>query len=214
MKSKETLSLSTLLATVGIGLGIASLLVPWFAFRRDKAILLIEEPALGFAASGDVEKRPWWGALPPEGGTCYHLRAARTVVYDSRLSDVEVAMVHWGGRVASVLMFVNVLAWLGVFGGGIGHYNLRPWVLLLLVFSCVLVALFVPCSVIFSVVGNACLGERKGALSIVPERVILQEVSLLRVGPLLLASGTMLEVAAVVLVIWARRRLAGVRRDK
>jgi hypothetical protein len=36
----------------------------------------------------------------------------------------------------------------------------------------------------------------------------------LRVGPLLLASGTMLEVAAVVLVIWARRRLAGARRDK
>jgi hypothetical protein len=212
MAKIEGFGLATLLATVGIGLSVASLLIPWFAFQRDEAVLLILRPALGFDADGTVEKRPWWGALPPEGGTCRHPRASRTVVYESHLSDRQIALVRWGGRAASLFTLLDVLAWMVVFAGGMRCRRLYSQamaaVAVLVALVCAVIALFVPCSVIFAI-GNACWGTSAIVHAEVPERIAIQGVSLLPGGLLSLAAGTALEAAALALTVRARRRMKG-----
>ena len=195
----------TTLATLGIALCAASMLVPWFAFQRDKDIRLIIEPAPGFTASGYTEKRPWWGGLPPEGGVCHHVSAHLTVTYHSHLSRVEVALVRWSERVASVFTALDILTWTGLSGWWLVRRRTRWRAILLSAFACGLGTLFVLYLVGFPAVGNACLG---GAHPLEFETVTLQRVGLLPVGPLLLALGTLLEVAAITLTVWTRRTSA------
>jgi hypothetical protein len=190
-------------ATLGIVLCGASMLVPWFAFQRDRDLPLIVEPAPGYTASGHTEKRPWWGSLPPEGGVCHHLLAHLTVTYHSRLSGVEVTLVRWSERTAAAFTILDILAWAGLLGWWLVRRRTRWWAMLLSAFACSLATLFVIYQAGLSAVGNACLG---GIHPLELETVTLQRVSLLPAGPLLLALGTAFEAVAIVLFIQIWRR--------